>query len=285
MKTFRNFINEKLNYNEITEQSFLELLDKNCKKYILKFEDENGEYLEYTDIFRKSDYIGDYLYINPKSSSDNRIAPFAGHNYYNLFLSNTDSWKKWPRRNKSLCCASENRAAGHSGGNTLYVVIPYDDTKIGISSRSDFWDSFERLGNKTNPIAYWFAGLMYELDNMNSPLSMSDWYKVEKTDQYNWIELKSLLESVTPTEKIKKSFFNRGGYVYDDNYSLLINMDRFFEPRVNGFKLLDSIQTLKKFSKINPEEASEAKECWMEDPVLCIKSDLYMKTFEKMNKD
>ena len=283
MKTFRNFINEKLNYNEISEELFIKLLNKNCKKYLLKFEDEADDYFGYADIFRKSDYMGDYLYIDPKSSTDTRITPFAGQNYYNLFLSNTDSWKEWPRRNKSLCCASENRATSHIGGNTLYIVIPYDDTKIGISSRPDFWYSFKRLGNKTNSIAYWFAGLMYELDNINSPMSVSDWYRIKKNDQFNWIELKSFLESVIPTEEIKKSFFNRGGYVYDDNTSLLVNLDRFFEPRVNGFKLLDSIQTLKKFSKINPEESKEARECWMEDPVLCIKSNLYVKTFDKLN--
>lgn len=94
-------INESLNSKTLTKEEVIELLNKNCQKF-LSYVNKDDDYL----IFRKDKERGDFALVNPKLSTSKRIAPDAPTNVHNLLISNLDSWKGWSRRNKSLIFAS-----------------------------------------------------------------------------------------------------------------------------------------------------------------------------------
>jgi hypothetical protein len=107
LKTREQFINEGLKYSQITKEKFLDLLYDNCHNYLPLLLDEN---ITVSQIYRRSKNLGDFVFIDPKSSQEERIERYYPEAYHDLFISNTDSWLGWPRRNKSLCCSSQNRA-------------------------------------------------------------------------------------------------------------------------------------------------------------------------------
>jgi hypothetical protein len=91
-------------------------------------------------------------------------------------------------------------------------------------------------------------------------------------EKSNWNQLKIFLESTELSEIPKKKLFNNS---YNDNLNVLQNLDIFLDPIENKFRLLNSIQINKIFKHIDPEISSHARDCFMEDPVLLIKYELY----------
>ena len=166
-----------MNSKTLTKEEVIELLRKNCQKFLSYVNKDDGNL-----IFRKDEDRGDFALVNPKLSTSDRIAPYSVTNFHNLLISNLDSWKGWPRRNKSLVFASEGRALSHGagfikGGKAVnYVVIPYDTTKVATGDRSDFWECFGKLPNRavfrsesSRPsISYYMTSLMRDLKTVQN---------------------------------------------------------------------------------------------------------------------
>ena len=171
-------INESLNSKTLTKDEVIELLRKSCQKFLSYVNKDDGNL-----IFRKDEDRGDFVLVNPKLSTSDRIAPYSVTNFHNLLISNLDSWKGWPRRNKSLVFASERRALTHGigfikeGGKSVdYVVVPFDNTKVATGDRSDFWECFGKLPNRaafrgesSRPsISYYMTSLMRDLKTIKN---------------------------------------------------------------------------------------------------------------------
>ena len=171
-------INESLNSKTLTKDEVIELLRKSCQKFLSYVNKDDGNL-----IFRKDEDRGDFVLVNPKLSTSYRIAPYSVTNFHNLLISNLDSWKGWPRRNKSLVFASERRALTHGigfikeGGKSVdYVVVPFDNTKVATGDRSDFWECFGKLPNRaafrgesSRPsISYYMTSLMRDLKTIKN---------------------------------------------------------------------------------------------------------------------
>ena len=85
--------------------------------------------------------------INGSNNPYKFISPFKTKrearntlNIVNSFLDIIPSWKNWPKRSNSIICSSSSLIAGCYG--TVFQVFPFDGSKIGICSQSDFWESF-----------------------------------------------------------------------------------------------------------------------------------------------
>lgn len=149
MKYLKQFkIYEELNTRSLSKDEVINLLKTRCQKFI-----SDGDFFEENLIFRKDEDKGDFLFVDPKSSPEPRVAPNTS-NFHNLLISNLDSWRGWPRRNRSLICASSGRALSHGvswakGNVTAYVVVPFDTTKIATGDRSDFWECFGKIPKKS----------------------------------------------------------------------------------------------------------------------------------------
>ena len=104
------------------------------------------------------------------------------YNYYTVLFDNLPSWSEYPKRSKSLICTSElNIAFGYSDtkeNGALYIVIPKDNTKIGICPTYDIWDAFDgkldliALNNKLHQ-----GGVPVDYDSIISYLQNSAQFK------------------------------------------------------------------------------------------------------------
>jgi len=221
-------------------------------------------------------------HVDPKSSPSPRIAPNSSNNFHNLIISNLDSWRNWPRRNKSLICASSGRALTHSASfakvPTDYVVIPFDTTKVATGDRSDFWECFKKLprrfmGENGRPqIPYYISSLMKDLGIMTNEFDKTPftfvstgidaWGKEFSKEMIipgkwitkinpeganvDWEKLKPVLENVKLSDTLINKYFKvRGRLMWDDGKNLLENLDQLLNPISNSFKLGDVVSTMK----------------------------------------
>ena len=281
MKHLKN-INESLNTTTLTKDEVIEILTTKCKKFL----NWGKDYTEDCLIYRKDEDRGDFLLVNPKLSSQDRIAPYASKNYHNLLISNLESWKDWPRRNKSLICASSYRALSHGGGfikgpSVDYVIIPFDDTMVATGDRSDFWNCFSNLPKDEDfmeedldrpSIAYYMISLVYELDR-----------NVKPSLNTNWNELKSFLEGSEASEHIISKYFTTDNEVlWDDSLNLLENLNILLDPKSNNFKLTDIVGVMNLYSQLDTNE-SEALESWFEDESIMIRLDKVTEILKELN--
>lgn len=275
-------INESLNTTTLTKDEVIEILATKCKKFL----NWGKDYTEGCLIYRKDENRGDFLLVNPKISSQDRIAPYAFKNYHNLLISNLESWKDWPRRNKSLICASSYRALSHGGGfikgpSVDYVIIPFDDTMVATGDRSDFWNCFSNLPKDEDffeedldrpSIAYYMTLLVNELDR-----------NVKPSLNTNWNELKSFLEGSEASEHIISKYFTTDYEVlWDDSLNLLENLDILLNPKSNNFKLTDITGVMNLYSQLDTNE-SEALESWFEDESIMIRLDKLTEILKELN--
>jgi hypothetical protein len=275
-------INESLNTTTLTKDEVIEILTTKCKKFL----NWRKDYTEGCLIYRKDENRGDFLLVNPKISSQDRIAPYAFKNYHNLLISNLESWKDWPRRNKSLICASSYRALSHGGGfikgpSVDYVIIPFDDTMVATGDRSDFWNCFSNLPKDEDfmeedldrpSIAYYMTSLIHELDR-----------NVKPSLNTNWNELKSFLEGSEASEHIISKYFTTDNEVlWDDSLNLLENLNILLDPKSNNFKLTDIVGVMNMYSQLDTNE-SEALESWFEDESIMIRLDKVTEILKELN--
>ena len=275
-------INESLNTTTLTKDEVIEILTTKCKKFL----NWGKDYTEDCLIYRKDEDRGDFLLVNPKLSSQDRIAPYASKNYHNLLISNLESWKDWPRRNKSLICASSYRALSHGGGfikapKANYVIIPFDDTVVATGDRGDFWNCFPNLPKDEDfmeedldrpSIAYYMISLVYELDR-----------NVKPSLNTNWNELKSFLEGSEASEHIISKYFTTDNEVlWDDSLNLLENLNILLDPKSNNFKITDIVGVMNLYSQLDTNE-SEALESWFEDESIMIRLDKVTEILKELN--
>lgn len=116
------------NSNEILE-SYLPQIDIALSKYV------EGQRI-YRGVKTKEDIIYSYRKVERKAANTT--------NYVNLLVSNLPNWKAFPPRNRSqICSGSYSYASSYAYGD-VYVVLPFDNARIGICPSTDFFD-FGRL--------------------------------------------------------------------------------------------------------------------------------------------
>lgn len=62
------------------------------------------------------------------------------YNHYTLLLDNLPSWRWYPKRSRSLICSTSQSRATKYG--TVYLVLPFNEAKIGVCSKDDIWRGF-----------------------------------------------------------------------------------------------------------------------------------------------
>jgi hypothetical protein len=77
-------------------------------------------------------------------------------NYYTWIIDNSPDWKDYPKRSKSLICASFSRY-----DNNEYIVLPFNNPIIGTCPEYDMWYSFNYLKKKTK---------IYALPDLNNKI-------------------------------------------------------------------------------------------------------------------
>ena len=304
MKYLKTF-NESLSATSLTKADVIKILQQNCKKFLSWPDEFYDEYL----IWRKDENRGDYVLVDPKSSTSLRIDPYSTNDVHNTLTSNLDSWKGWPRRNRGLCCASVRRATTHAAGFVKgravdYVVIPFDTTKVATGDYPDFWECFGKLptraafrgdGSRRASLPYYVSSLLRDLnilrDYQHIENRIDSKIKGERptftTTHTNpdWNKLKSFLDTCEVSDSIKTKYFtSRGRNLWNDNLSLLGNLNMILDPVFNRFKLGDIISTMKLYQELDPDEEDgrNAFESWFEDEAIMIKADKFSEILQEL---
>ena len=262
---------------ELEAEEFKKLVNENCNDFmeILKSVDYDLVGSKKMFLFRRSADMGNVVYSNPVSAQHERIAPYSNvGNYHNLILSNLESWKDYPKRNKSICTGNFSRVE-IAYGDVIYLVIPYDTTKIGISSSMDFWWAFKSLTkhvragfSNTGLITDWFKNIINVISKeTGDTISDVSWDSLKPYLDRKWKEFSKVKWSSPGIYKSsgspKYSYFPE----YNKNVTLLDNLQRVLDPNLHGF----SIGYMKDIPNIFKDKSVE---CWSEDDCLMIKWDL-----------
>lgn len=125
MKTYNHYIleNNRSDTKPLTMEEFDYLLNKHCSEF--SFDDK--------PIYRGVELQDDYYKIEPQNYT--RKAARSG-NFFNVITSNSPLWSHIPSREKSIICTVEtSMARSYSGDGNIYRVIPFNNSKWGISHR------------------------------------------------------------------------------------------------------------------------------------------------------
>lgn len=119
---FIQFLNEK--YKEsLTEEEVKKIINEKCKN----FDPE-------TPIWRGMSNSGDFV----KVTGEKGFRKSANTTNHYTVLIDHFSDNDAPLRSKSIICSTEKSYAKNFG-NTVYVIVPYDDTIIGVVNNPDMW--------------------------------------------------------------------------------------------------------------------------------------------------
>jgi hypothetical protein len=145
MKTFSQFLIEHeyggTRTKKISSGAFDDLVRENCAQNIKDI--VNRECVVYRGDFRLEKE--NYLYLDSNKTKEDRKAANT-KNFSNLYMSNSPEWKDYPQRNKSfICTTNPTYARGYSDGK-IFVMIPFDNTPIGICPGDDIFGSFKIFG-------------------------------------------------------------------------------------------------------------------------------------------
>ncbi len=162
---FKSYLNESALSTErvgiesrtqpITEEIAINLIKNNCQQ-ILNYYKANEAYIWRGIGFFKAEYG----FIQPQQQT--RISRNTYNFYTLLFDDILPSWQGFPKRGNGVICSSnEVDAQMFTNKGKLYVVFPFDGSKIGICSFEDLWGSFPELRNK---MFYEYSSQLNELN-------------------------------------------------------------------------------------------------------------------------
>lgn len=142
-------------------------------------------------------------------------------NYYTLIIDNSKRWSKYPKRSRSIICATNTSIADDYG--YIFRIIPESNARVGICGNCDFWASFPNLGG------YSMADLNRVLEDL--------WCIVKGNDIYpdGYHEIVELFYSVD----------NHIHAVYDE--SLDYNRDEFPDESENTLEDMSRESTIDYF--------------------------------------
>lgn len=173
-----------------------------------------------------------YMLSDPRQSKIRLSA--NTRSYMNLLVDNLPSWKGYPQRGKSLICTTFHQSARAYGRGNAFVVLPFENAKIGVCNEMDFWLSFKMLrafGDDVSDFNDGLSDLFFE-----SKISLSG-------SEKSWSRLKEGLESVEKNLKEKdyktksRMISNFWDFYLDTKpVSLLKFLSEQLNPLDNGFE-------------------------------------------------
>lgn len=203
---------------------FIEWCEKNAPKYL---KNKGSDGIIYRGVSRTFPPLG----IIDTDDFD-RVSANT-RNYYTLWIDNHEQWKKFPKRSKSLICTtSEDAAVGY--GN-LCVVIPSDDSHLGLCPMDDIWYSIETRGLQLNEI----------VEEIYHLITSNEGEEVAEACQKDYSKLISSLKKITleNINKMRSFAFIRDflwlmkAHEYENMYEV---MEYIMDPLRSDFKQMKS---------------------------------------------
>lgn len=267
IKNYKLFLESNRRSSSISSQEAIDIIKSNCRDFLKE---------RVVKIFRGIDSDDEFLLVKPSEGTLRRSANASNH--YTLLIDNSDRWKEFPKRSKSIICTTDELHASAYGD--VYYVIPFDGARIGMCPAPDIWTSFggsgiynldsltadlERLGVSD----FDFKSMSDDLKKLedkvvNKELKMdvpsklaSIIYKTLSGSSYNWDFGRDISKIVSRFSEIRE-----GGL----NTSLLDYLDEIFDPKRNRFKITS-------YSDIDRNEhLKTSKEVWTDSNCIMVNS-------------
>jgi hypothetical protein len=255
--TYTEFINE--GRSELNESEWIKLFKEHCGLYR-----HNNKLL-----YRGTSNKGDYGLF---TSDSNRKVSGGGIKW----LTNLKGWEKYPKRDKSLIFTNSKESADEFSRdqgivNGIYIVIPFDNVKIGVTSGRDFnIDSFK-----------YYSFLSIETDFVWFIIRIMEFAYPDSTTP----SVKNKIDLIKLENAMNKFFTTDSETIIPDfeelSYEILDIMDsdkitpweafsKILSPEFNNFKLVN-------YNGNNTIFGKEPHELWTEGNCLMIKKDKYNK--------
>jgi hypothetical protein len=161
MTKFNLYLNEQRS-TTISEAEANAYIEKNCSNIAAYYEKN------YKRIFRGVRSIADYAKVNPAKHTRKSSNL---ENYYTLLIDNDPAWSAFPKRSKSIICATSADVAAEYG--TVYVVYPRNNAKIAVCPSSDIWNAF--TFNSELDLPSFIRSLRQISKLINNPLPDDNW--------------------------------------------------------------------------------------------------------------
>jgi len=253
MGSFRQYLTES-RFEKMSEEEALQMVRTKCSK-IVRYYNKNGWY-----ITRGRGIKQNYSFADTSKFEDRTSKNVV--NIYTLIMNNTPEWKKFPKRNL-ICSTSPGYARGF--GN-VYVVFPYNGTKIGICGGEDIWStwSFPRIGrmldiNNISDLVYVTGELFKKIvgrkiEEKNFSKFVKDLHELSKMMKENPEDIQKYTRGVHPScIRIAKKVFEK----YDgDMFGMLKYL---MDPKANKFTI-----------KTSGKKLPEGREVWMDGKVVMV---------------
>ena len=224
---------------EISKDKFIKLLNTSCLK------NANSILSSGTAIYRgiwKSPHS--FIMMDSNRSNEKRTAANV-RNQGNLILSNSEKWSDYPKRDESFICSSSSSYARQYAKSLPYLIIPFDDTKIGVCPDKDIFYSFSKIPYPEIASFYKYVGY-----DVGINFDAHDWNKFieqnKKLDDLfkngNEINKSSIKESLLEFFNIrdkKDEFFETC-----KKDGILKTLENEMDPRQNGFSLTTDISKI-----------------------------------------
>ena len=253
----------------INKEEMIDILKKNCKEFLEDFIETKKP-----KIFRGLQQSEDYKLIKPSESI--RTSKNTS-NHYTLIVDNSIRWSEYPKRSKSLICTTEYNIAKNFG--EVYIVIPFDNTKIGVCPESDFWGSFKKgfpeIGCQLRDFTYDLRSNNVRADSYENLLL--DLSKLEVRLKENIEEFGYFKSTFDPNHITNTSGFFKN---FNVNLSLYDQIDDAFDPNKNGFQLtnysgLNNLKENIQHSYKTHREENLGFEIWSDSNCLLVKERLF----------
>lgn len=273
------YLNERSDYSmpsgrvkPLTLEEFTSLAKKHCTHSIKAA-------IKGSFIYRGDRNDGIFFYGDGSMLTAPRVSRNTS-NYYTLWIDNHPDWSKYPRRSKSFICSTDQEYA--SGfGNSVKIILPYDNVNIGVCSNHDFWGSFNDTLPDGTDMSDFNDYIEKILQRINGKMTSYD------TD---WNTLKSAIKDADAEfspEQMKETVMGRINSNDNRFYVASYSVDRI-ESMLNKIIQYGSIWKFMEYT-LNPShnrfkvvKSGDTGllgdyEVWMEGPILMFEWDDYKK--------
>lgn len=274
MILLKNLLKEEHQFRsrEISSKSFLQLVNSDDfkaakEKYDTDYRIYRGYKSQYSDSGRY--YVDPLLGTERKSKSTT--------NFYMALQGSLPSWRKYPKRSKSIICATTRNTAKIYG--PPHVIFLQKNALIGICPKSDFWYSFTevsrrfKMGDMTDFNTYFFKlfNEMFDMELADKSSALTekgykDFIQIinERTTKDGIV---GFLDYKTPDKNPANVWHPYIFLLKDLSMYWRGDWEKYFDdllnPETNGFKL----QTIENF-----DIKGEDREVWTDSPALMARS-------------
>lgn len=226
-----------------------------------------------------------FVYINPqlskRGSSFEKMSMEANIPW--IWATNDPSWKEYPNRANSVMMTTNPGYAKNFGSSRVYIVIPYDNAKFGVTPTRDFnIDSFSHISRVLRTVSQrTFSSHLDELFRdfigvyiREANLEYSDLISYLEQAQEKILDNEDTIMDEDSFEKFPQITFKYIQAHNNSDMSLVEFVRRLLLPTANKF-------TLKNAAGL--KQISTNREVWTDSPCIMIEPNIV--NYEDIRED